>query len=645
MALNAYDPCPCGSGKKFKWCCQEYFHHIEAAFDLQQREQHANAVREMEALVAKHPDKPQVYGFFANLYLGEDKPEKAEEMLDKAFQIDPQFPMGFLLRGLMRQNEGEYLGALLLFRKASEAFSTEATTQLAQVNEFIARLEVMLNRPLASRAAMARAVFYAPNDLELRQQFETIFGEESRLPASAGKAYTFRKTAKPIPEEAITGKLSDAKKAFDQVTQLVPEDPAGWFNLGLVRAWLGEQPQALEAFNKSIELEWDDTKAAEAASICEVLRCAQGMEGDSDYIEYRAFMPVRDPEALFSFLQAMAQARLILAPQMNEDQTIFTCIMIEEIPSLLDTGNTVAKAMANVSIAGGVIRIWNVDQLNVQKVAQMLRDRLALAVGEPTFASGVCQFMDILQGAIAYPTRTVDAATIEKRIVEYAQNYFETIWAHKPLKSLNNVAPIDAVGSKLLRKKLLGLVKFLEEIMLGLSPRRRMPDGSIQPMVIYDFNLLRHKLGIEVLASGEAPTIHVPETPIVVGEPKPAPPPKLDFGAMNAAELAGVNLDPLTIGEIEEGMRAALKLDAKEIAVKYARSGVAKPYDTARPDRYPIYAVAITGAIADGNYDLAIQTVSQGMTDDGYQSPSVGPYRQDRRRRERVRCPAGETAR
>jgi len=33
MALNAYDPCPCGSGKKFKWCCTPYFHHVEKAFD------------------------------------------------------------------------------------------------------------------------------------------------------------------------------------------------------------------------------------------------------------------------------------------------------------------------------------------------------------------------------------------------------------------------------------------------------------------------------------------------------------------------------------------------------------------------------------------------------------------------------------
>ena len=48
MAPNPYDHCPCGSGKKFKFCCQPYFPQIELALEQQQTGQHEAAVKTMK---------------------------------------------------------------------------------------------------------------------------------------------------------------------------------------------------------------------------------------------------------------------------------------------------------------------------------------------------------------------------------------------------------------------------------------------------------------------------------------------------------------------------------------------------------------------------------------------------------------------
>ena len=48
-------------------------------------------------------------------------------------------------------------------------------------------------------------------------------------------------------------------------------------------------------------------------------------------------------------------------------------------------------------------------------------------------------------------------------------------------------------------------------------------------------------------------------------------------------------------------MRAALKLDARELAVRFAQAGADKPADPAKPDRYPFYAALITGALSEGD--------------------------------------------
>ncbi len=614
MPPNPYDGCPCGSGKKFKWCCDPYFEQIDRALTLQQNNQHDSAVRVMEQVAAAHADKPAVWGYFAHLLFGEGNIERAEEVLQKAFDIQPDFPMGLFLMGLFRQAEGEVIGALLLFRRAGDAYDPAAVDQLAQVNELIARQELLLNRPVACRAALERAVRFAPQDTELKGQFDALFGPDTRLPDCARKAYRLRPTVKPVAASAATGKLSDAKRAFEALTHAVPADPAGWFNLGLVKAWLGEQAGAVEALQQSVEREWDDDNAEEAAALVEVLRVGHGLEGDSDYVEHRVFMQVRDPQVVFGVIQEWANSGRVLAPQMDPEGRSFSCLMAEEIPSLLDTGTMLARVTANLTITGGVVRLWHSDPESVAKVAQELRGRVNLAVGEPATGQGPAQFGDIVQEAVAYPVRTASLEEAEGKLRDRATQYFEGVWANKPLKALAGATPLDAAGSSLLRKRLIGVIKFLADCLAGVAPRRQEGDGSVA-IDIYDFDRLRHKLGADKQPAGPAPHIAVPLEPAAAVTPPEASAPA-DFAAMSAADLAGVDPTSLTAVAAEDAMRAALKLDARELAVRFAKAGAEQPADPARPDRYPLFACLVAGALGDSDPVAALAHADAGLADD-----------------------------
>lgn len=618
MPPSPYDTCPCGSGKKFKWCCQPYFDRIEQALELHQNGQHDAALRTMEGVTRDHPTYPPAWGYYAHLLYLEGQVAKAEEVLDKAFALQPNFPMGNLLRGIFRQSEGEVIGALLLFRKAAEAYDPQAHDQLAQVYEMIARNEIVLGRVVASRAALERAAHFSPGDAELRDQFDALFGAESRLPNAAKKKYTFRPTAKPLAvDAAATGRLTDARAAFDELTKLVPDDPAAWFNLGVVRAWLGEQPQAVAALDRSVELEWDDAKAEEAQALAEVLKCGQGMENDSDYTEYRVYMPVRDPEAVFGLVQAWDRERKMVGPQADPETGTFSCMLVAELPNLLETGTAMARVVANVTIAGGLLRMWGADKESVRAAATEVRDRVNLAVGEPAEGTGPAQFGDIAQEALAYPVRTSDIAEAEAKLRAHAENFFENEWVHRPLKALRGATPLDAGGSKLLRKRLIGVLRFLDDCLSGAAPRKQI-GGQVVAIRVYDFDRLRHKLGVELQAPGEAPTIAVPAdpTPAPAAAPVPVAPAPREFGKMNAADLAALPVGDLTAAELEDAMRAALKLDARELAVAFAFAGVAKQPDPGKPDRYPFYAVLITGAISEGNTEAALKHAREGAAFD-----------------------------
>ena len=110
MALDAYSSCPCGSGKKFKWCCQPIHAQIDKAFEQEAEGQHDMALRMMEEVTAQNPANPEAWGRKSQLLYQNDKVDEAENILQKALDINPNYPFGYLLRGLFRQHEGEVAG-------------------------------------------------------------------------------------------------------------------------------------------------------------------------------------------------------------------------------------------------------------------------------------------------------------------------------------------------------------------------------------------------------------------------------------------------------------------------------------------------------------------------------------------------------
>src|SRR3954469_20818886 len=98
MALDPYAPCPCGSGKKFKWCCQNIYKDIERAYEQVELGQLDSALRIMDELIRANPKNPEVYGQKAHILLAGGQPEQAEEALNQAFELNPNYPFGLLLR-------------------------------------------------------------------------------------------------------------------------------------------------------------------------------------------------------------------------------------------------------------------------------------------------------------------------------------------------------------------------------------------------------------------------------------------------------------------------------------------------------------------------------------------------------------------
>src|SRR5262249_5801206 len=126
----------------------------------------------------------------------------------------------------------------------------------------------------------------------------------------------------------------DAARAFEQLAAADPRDAAAQYNLGLARAWLGNNRGAVEALDPYVALEAEESKAGAAWALAEVLRCGHGLEDDADYVEHSAIYQVMDPRPLNNFLQELSQERRLVGVQSQEQAGIVTGLLLERRPAL-----------------------------------------------------------------------------------------------------------------------------------------------------------------------------------------------------------------------------------------------------------------------------------------------------------------------
>ena len=603
MELDPYSQCPCGSGKPFKWCCQPIHRQLARVFELDEQGQHDAAFTMMEEVLNQHPGNPEVHGRKALLLFQNEKPEEAEKALEEAFRLNSNYAFGYFLKARFRLYEGELPGALILLRKAAELYSPEAHDILAMVQVEIFECEMKLNHPLAAHAAAEQALKHNPADQNLRDGVGKVFGPTNpNLPRAVWQQYDFKPLAASASAErkaewkkalsaASTGKLAPAEQAFARLAAQDENDAAACYNLGLTRAWLGRNADALEAIDRYVALEPDEAEAAKAWAIGEVLRLGQGMEDQADYVEYSTIAQVRDPQAIANALNELGRKQLLSGVQVSEEQGVVTAAILDPPPPAL-TPELEAKQSPHLGafmvMMQGILRLWHINKESLERAFTAIQMNAGDSLAQRVDVRGPAKFHDVLSEALIFPRQAVSDEDVSKRLGESVQHYFEEVWLHRPLKSLSGVPPIDAAGSTLLRKKLRGVAAFLEDCAAVL----RFP---------YEFDRLRRKLGlIEAKPEG---------TPTTNGA---AP----DINAMGAAELAALSPASLDDTRLELAYQAALKLDARDLAGQFARAIVARPPRPEKPDRYPLFNHLIQLALGTSDMTAALDEVNAGEQDD-----------------------------
>src|SRR3954462_4273837 len=118
MAVDPYAMCPCGSGKKLKFCCTDLVGEIEKIHRMIEGEQPRAALRHAEQTLATHPGRASVLDLKATLELSLGEIDAARETVAKFVASNPDSPTAYACQALLLAELGESRPAIDSLQKA-----------------------------------------------------------------------------------------------------------------------------------------------------------------------------------------------------------------------------------------------------------------------------------------------------------------------------------------------------------------------------------------------------------------------------------------------------------------------------------------------------------------------------------------------
>jgi len=310
MANDPYSACPCGSGKKLKFCCGEYLSDLQRGFRLRENQPEA-AVKLFRDLLRKHPDKDVILRELVYTLNELGLRSEARQVVTDFLKANPDQPMALLAMAEICLQEDGYTASRRILHRTFQICSRSQPTGISFLASMIAAEMGNTGCLMAAREHLSLAVRTASGERQRNLVLQLVrFESESSLP------FVFRSTYPLLPvnssEEAtqqdvrarklsILGCWEPAAILYNRLADAFPTEGAIWFNLGLCQSWDGRLAESANSLHHAATLLTDFDQAVAA----EVL--AQQIDSQLSTDRYRFYsvsLDVRSVSELLSRLES-----------------------------------------------------------------------------------------------------------------------------------------------------------------------------------------------------------------------------------------------------------------------------------------------------------------------------------------------------
>jgi tetratricopeptide (TPR) repeat protein len=312
MALDPYSICPCGSGKKIKFCCsKDIIAELGKIMRAIEGDQRAAALDQINKAIKEKGERESLLGLKANLQIALGEVAAAEPTIEKLAKAVPHNPVALALTAVVEATKEHPEAAVEKLQQALESVDEHMPHAVYSAIGVVAHALIASGNVLAARGhLMMQAALAGENDttpLRLLMQMNA----SPHLPVLLKEDFVF---AECPPDAPWRGEFSAAMNsgrrgawlaACESLTSLsekVPGQPAIIRNIAILRGSLGQLDQAIAKWREFASLEdvpLDD--AVEAEALAQLLDKSQAGETVD---ELTLTYPIHDADKLLEQLIA-----------------------------------------------------------------------------------------------------------------------------------------------------------------------------------------------------------------------------------------------------------------------------------------------------------------------------------------------------
>jgi tetratricopeptide (TPR) repeat protein len=462
-ALDPYAPCPCGSGAKYKWCCQKAEPYVERSQRLLENDQLEPALKALDEGLRAVPENPWLALRKAVLLGRRGEPKPAVELLKRVVARHPQHAGArALLVRLAAQAEGPTVAAGAL-QEALAALGPEHRAELADEAELIGALMADAGQVPASLAHLRLAQRLEPEDAEdSAPPGQTLRMIESNPALSSWLRNPYHLS--PVPEgledarrerfaqalrDADEGLWAPAAAAFDALAAVgTPESDR---NLGLCRLWLGDERGALEALRRYTAWVGANPDTVDLEALCQLI-APPGRDERVDLLQW--IWPLRRRDELLAALKADPSVepagREPIDPNDPESVEVDVFLILDrpkpeakDVRGPEDLPRVRGRVLVGLELA--VLEAYDDGRLDA--LAEWFRERAGEAI--PPAHPRTKVVGKGARSALALRTEWVtpaglDAATLDRLEREDRLRLLREVWPETPLPALRRRTPRQA---------------------------------------------------------------------------------------------------------------------------------------------------------------------------------------------------------
>lgn len=579
MALDSYSQCPCGSGKKIKFCCsKDIVHELEKAIRAAAGEQRVAALDQVNKLLAEKPDRPALLVLKIELLAELGNTAEAEKTIGEFLKVAPKHPAALAYAAMIQCRAGKATPAIKYIQRIMEEVETslpslayraigQVASGLLETGDYLAarahaELFAGLN-PENPEAAHLLAMLLLSNEVPmiLRDDFPL-----RTCPANVRWKGEFAAAHKC----ALQARWMLAAEQLTSLDDKVPNQPEILWNLAVLQSRLGDPEAAVTTWRRYAALPGLSEEAAVAAeALAQTLDSRTFSQRTEELV---ITYPVRDAQELHERLlsdRRLAAHRAPTSPKEDEPPPKGTFLLLDK--PLPETGAGLQRPDVPTVLAalylygkqtdrGARLEVMASRDEHLESTRQRIAELLGDLGGAP-LKDKVVGDSSTIHAAMTWKWRMppdTSAETIARLTREQRHEVIFQRWPELPQAVLDEKTPRQVATEPAYRVRLLAAILLLE-----------LTGDDLQWEI--DFNNLRSQLGLPPAEEIDGATADTASLPVI--------------------RLARLRLDGLSDDALFMAYRRAANVNAATAIRRISPEVLARPGLSTRVSRAAVYGV------------------------------------------------------